>query len=169
MPELRWHKKETVAGEADETRVIKWDISRNQWDCEFREYFEHHFLKFVPRNDNQKNGIFGSSRDVQTNQPNTNTTPSEKNTHDDGENSDNEEDNGGFVMELVKKEKHLKEIKSESVSKERKPLSKIVAGKEISDGVIEKMVEHERNQKGSHEPKKKLFLLMRLNNQNHQL
>lgn len=41
-------------------------------------------------------------------------------------------------MELVNKEKHLKEVKSESVSKERKTLSKIVAGKEISDGVIKK-------------------------------
>lgn len=100
--------------------------------------------------------------------PITNTTPSEKNTHEDAENLDNEEDNGGFVMELVNKEKHLKEIKP--LSKERKTLSKIVAGKEISDGVIEKMVEHERNQKGSHgkrkstcvkkaEPKKKIFFV----------
>lgn len=77
----------------------------------------------------------------------TNTTPSEKNTYDDAENSDNEENNGGFVIELLNKEKHLKEIKSESVIKERKTLSKIVAGREISNGVIEKMVEHERNQK----------------------
>lgn len=61
------------------------------------------------------------------------------------ENLDNEEDNGGFVMELVNKEKYLKEIKSELVSKERKILSKIVVGKEIFDGVIEKMVEYERN------------------------
>lgn len=51
-------------------------------------------------------------------------------------------------MELVNKEKYLKEIKSELVSKERKILSKIVVGKEIFDGVIEKMVEYERNQKG---------------------
>lgn len=53
-------------------------------------------------------------------------------------NSDNGEDNGGFVIELVNREKHLKEIKSESVSKERKTLSKIVAGKNISDEVIKK-------------------------------
>lgn len=54
-------------------------------------------------------------------------------------------------MELVNKEKYLKEIKSELVSKERKILSKIVVGKEIFDGVIEKMVEYERNQKGLYE------------------
>lgn len=82
--------------------------------------------------------------------PDVNSTLSEKNTHNDNGNSDTEEEDRGFVMELVNKEKHLKDVKSDSVRKERKTLSKIVAGKEISDGVIEKMVEHERIQKGSH-------------------
>ena len=80
-----------------------------------------------------------------------NVTPSEKNTQS---NSDTEVEDRDFVTELSNKEKHLKDVKSDLVRKERKTMSKIVAGKEISDGVVEKMVEHEKSQKGSHGGKK---------------
>ncbi|XP_053388230.1 uncharacterized protein LOC128551405 [Mercenaria mercenaria] len=46
-----------------------------------------------------------------------------------------------------KKENDLKKVKSEHKSKQRKTMSKIVAGKEITEEIVAKMTEHEKNQK----------------------
>ncbi|XP_062605062.1 uncharacterized protein LOC134266873 [Saccostrea cucullata] len=57
------------------------------------------------------------------------------------------EDQQNYVVKLQEKENHLKAKKSGGEIKERKTMSKIVSGREISENVHQRMKDHEKSQK----------------------